>query len=140
MATIKLDTTQLTKAAQEAFRETVLLMGTGFTQSISDPKWDWPNTTKRYGDGSGNKGRTPHEVSSPRDIVDTGRLRSAQQVQFLSATEAQYSWNVQYALYVLLGYTTTKNNVIPGRDWISDGLERVDAQKTFALLLKSKLL
>ncbi|MBW4692204.1 MAG: hypothetical protein KME27_10605 [Lyngbya sp. HA4199-MV5] len=140
MATIKLNTAAIEKAAQAAFRETCLLMGTGFTQSISDPKWDFPTTTKRYGDGSGGKRKTPHEVSSPRDIVDTGRLRASQQLDFVSHTEARYSWNVAYGLAILYGYTTSKSTNIPGRDWVKDGLERVNAQKVFATLLKSKLL
>jgi hypothetical protein len=121
MATITINTAAINRAAKEALAETCLVMGRAFTESISDPKWAWP--------------RKP----SPRDIINTGDLKSSQELIPVSDREYQFKWGADYSLYVLLGYTTRAGNDMPARNWINDGLTRIDVQKTFALLLKSKL-
>ncbi len=118
MPKVTIDTAKLTKAAQSAFKETVLLMGTKFTEVISEPG---------AFDGF------------PGDIVDTGRLRASQQTDFISPNEAQISFNVEYAIFVHEGYTLRNGGSQPGRPWTSEGLKRFDAQKAFGLLLAAKL-
>lgn len=121
MAKITIDLKQIEEKAIAAFKETTLLMGNAFTQEISENKWGWP------------------VEPSPRDVVDTGRLRSSQQLTFLSATQAQWSWNTDYALPVCLGYTKRNGKSYPGRNWVADGLKRFDTQKVFDVLLMAKL-
>ncbi len=93
-------------------------MGTEFTKVISEP-----------GAFAGFDG----------DIVDTGRLRASQKLEFLNASEAQFSWDVEYALYVHEGYKLRNGKQQAGRPWTTEGLKRFDAQKTFETLLKAKL-
>jgi hypothetical protein len=83
-------------------------MGTKFTEVISEP-----------GAFDGFEG----------DIVDTGRLRASQQLDFVSPNEARFSWNTEYALYVLLGFTYRNGREQPGRDWTKRRLEQLDVRR-----------
>lgn len=112
------DTSDAKRAAQQAFKETALILAGQLTQSISDPVWDWPNDP------------------SPRDIVDTGRLRSSQTVTFLGPMEAEYAWPVEYAEYVHEGVALNNGTVLPARPWIDRTLEQHPPDKTFDQLLR----
>lgn len=103
-------------AAKRAFKETAFLVGREFTKSISSNIWDWPTG------------------QSPRDVVDNGQIRASQQLVFLSNTEAEYSWNTDYAYYVHEGYTLANGVEMPARDWTRHGLEQIDIPGTIAKL------
>lgn len=94
--------------AQRAFRETTFLVGREFTKSISSNIWDWPNG------------------QSPRDIVDDGQLRGSQLLVFIGPTEAEFSWNTDYAFYVHQGYTLKNGVEMPARPWTTHGLGQID--------------
>jgi hypothetical protein len=110
---LNFDTGDAKQAAQQAFRDTALILAGQLTQAISDPSWDWPTQP------------------SPRDIVDTGRLRSSQTVDFLGDMEVEYSWPVEYAEYVHEGVALSNGAVLPARPWIDKTLEQHPPDKTF---------
>lgn len=106
--TVQLDESKIIGAAEQAFKETAFLLGREFTQSISSNIWDWPTG------------------QSPRDIVNDGQLRGSQLLVFLSAFEAEYSWNTDYAYYVHQGYTLANGTEMPARDWTRHAQENFD--------------
>ncbi len=121
MAKVTIDLGAVNRATESAFKETCFLLGIEFTKAISEPIWQWDN------------------APSPRDIVDTGQLRASQQVEFVSDSEAQFSWNVEYALYVHEGYQLRNGREVSGRPWTTKGLKRFNPQKVFETLLAAKL-
>lgn len=119
MVKVNLDISIIQGKAIEAFQETCFLLGREFTQVISEVG--------------------AFDTFPDRDLVDTGALRASQQLDFISPTEAQFSWTVDYALYVHEGYTLRNGKQQPGRPWTKLALDRLDAQATFNTLLESKL-
>lgn len=121
MAKLKIDAKKLQKASREAFRETALLFGRSLTMAISSPDWNWPS------------------APSPRDLVDTGQLRSSQQLLFFGDTEAVFSWNTEYAIYVHEGYTTRSGTVYPGRPWTQKAIQEFKPFAVYEQILQDKL-
>ncbi len=107
---LRLDLNQLNIKTEEAFRETCFEMNDVFQEAIQE-----------------------------LGLVGSGDLLRSQQLIFTSPTTAQFRWPVAYAIYLLLGYTTTTGKEVEGRDWIGLGLQRLDVEKAFAMLLKAKL-
>lgn len=118
MAKIQINTKLINEAAQRAIADTAFLYGRENTEVISEP------------------GAFP---STPEDIVDTGALRSSQQVSKVSDNEYLLSWNVDYALYVHEGYTLRNGNRVEGRPWTEEARKRLDINATFSKLLGSYL-
>jgi hypothetical protein len=118
MTKVTINIGKLNQAATEAFKETCFLMGNSFTQVISEPG--------AFDNFDG-------------DLVDTGQLRSSQQLEFQGDDQAQFSWNTEYALFVYEGYSLRNGGEQPGRPWTTEGLKRFDAQAVFAKLLAAKL-
>lgn len=109
---IQIDESKIVGAAERAFKETAFLLGREFTKAISSNIWEWPTG------------------QSPRDIVDDGQLRGSQLLVFLSAFEAEFSWNTDYAFYVNQGYTLANGTEVPGRDWTKYATENFDIPGT----------
>jgi hypothetical protein len=118
MSRVKLNLGKIDRAVDQAFKDTCLLLGRTFTEVISQP-----GAFKGFSGG----------------IVDTGQLRSSQRLEFITDSEAQFSWPTEYALYVHEGYTLRNGSQQPGRPWTTEGLRRFDVDKTFAALLKAGL-
>jgi len=82
-----------------------------FTEEVNADKWTWPNPP------------------SPRDIVDTGRLRDSlnnpnhtgPRTPTVEKTgdlvRAVHTWHVPYAVYVHEGYTLRSGFFGPPRPW-----------------------
>lgn len=94
-----------------------------FKQEIKTVQFGWPRPTKR------KNGQT---VGNPRDIVDLGGFLRSQRRERLSATELRYTWNVPYASLILTGYTTSRGNVCPPRNWIEPALKAQPLERFFA--------
>ncbi|MBW4648908.1 MAG: hypothetical protein KME06_09420 [Kastovskya adunca ATA6-11-RM4] len=107
-------------ATEKAFAETALLLGRKFSEVITEP-------------------RTWAGWSGPLDIVDTGRLRSSQQMVFASPTEAVFAWSLEYAAPVHEGYVTKNGTQIPGRPWTQIAQQEMNVQETFAVLYRQQL-
>lgn len=52
-----------------------------------------------------------------QDIVDTGALKGSQSLSFPHNFQAQFTWSVEYAIYVHQGYTLRGGGHQPGRPW-----------------------
>jgi hypothetical protein len=101
-------------------------------QEIAKEQYTWPVTTRR---------KNGQVVTSPRDIVDTGRLiNSATPPEVSSAggrIALRIAWTAPYAYEVLKGGylvgTTRQNYVAPERDWISRTYRQlqVDGERPF---------
>lgn len=122
---------RLTNQVNAAFVATVQGFANTCQEHITDERWDWPRETVRS-DGS--------IVGSPRDAVDTGRLRDSQTQPFYQSTsaglKATITWapvgedGKEYALAVHNG-EVDGGVVKPGRPWTETALEAVDVGKTF---------
>jgi hypothetical protein len=110
--TVDIDRKAIDQMVERKFLRACVRLGAEFTRQISEPKWDYPTG------------------ESPRDIVDTGRLRASQQGRLIGRLEYEFVWPVRYSLFVLVGGTIRVPGggvrVVPGRDWISAGLEAFD--------------
>lgn len=111
MASVKVNSKKLRRKAEKAFKKTCFRLGRSFTQVISEP------------------GAFPEFPG--QDIVDTGRLRASQQLDFLSPGYARFSWNTAYAAFVLRGYQKRNGQRQPGRNWVAEGLRRADIDRVF---------
>ncbi|MBD0266155.1 MAG: hypothetical protein ICV85_12775 [Tolypothrix sp. T3-bin4] len=121
MTNNNLDFGDIDRALDAAFKETMFLLGREFTKSITSNVWDWPNPP------------------SPRNIIDTGRLRSSQQLTFQGTGQAIFTWPVDYALYVHEGYTMPDGSVFPGRPWTRQTLDNFDVYGVLATNIQRKL-
>lgn len=118
--TVTLRVPEINGAAERAFKETAFLLGRQFTQVITEPRtWDGFNGV--------------------RDIVDTGQLRSSQQLVFTQPLEAVFSWPVEYASAVHDGYTLRGGREVKGRPWTTIALQEFDVQATFGALYAREL-
>lgn len=98
------------------FQDRVKILDTEFTATFNDPIFRWPRATVRS---------TGEIAGSPRNIVDTGKLRDSQTV-VINQLYARFTWSAKngegqdYAAKVLLGSPGK-----PGRDWIRATLDRI---------------
>lgn len=108
-----IDRAILRQALETAFNDTVLRIDAECKKQISAVKWSWP------------KGE------SPRDIVDTGRLRSSQTIVPLAdrngVKRAMISWPVTYAAAVHEGAVFQSGRSMPARPWTREALKSFDA-------------
>lgn len=96
------------EAAQEALLRTALELDAQFTDEISNPKWNWPNEP------------------SPRDIVDTGRLRASQTRVVNPDASITFSWPVEHATTAHDGgFFVGSEQPFPGRPWTELPLSRL---------------
>ncbi len=116
--TLRID--EINAASGQAFRETAFLLGREFTRVITEPR-SWEG------------------FDGPRDIVDLGQLRSAQQLVFTGPMEATYSWNTEYAAAVALGYQPRNGKYVKGRNWVEIAQQEFDIQQTFSELYQANL-
>jgi hypothetical protein len=94
-----------------------------FKEEIKLVQFQWPRPTYR---------KNGTIEGSPRDIVDLGGFLRSQRRERLSATELRYTWNVPYARLILTGYTTSRGNVCPPRNWIEPALKAQPLDRFFA--------
>ena len=97
-----------------AFKSTMFALGVKFNEEISSNKWPWI------------------AAPSPRDIVDTGRLRSSQSLEFESPTQAIFSWATEYAVYVHEGVQFRNGTRTPARRWTESALNNFDLEQAIS--------
>lgn len=102
------------------------LIGFQLQQEISKEQFDWPLKTQQGGTIVTNR-NNGQEVTSPRDIVDTGRLLNSQTPHQIKGNSLQIKWTAPYSKAVLEGqYIVKRYNgtyIAPGRDWITPALQ-----------------
>lgn len=123
----------ITTFDKEKFRKVVRAMATRtfnefseFAQSfIVEEKREFPNdTTRRYGVGVTGK-----NASSPRDVVDSGKLRDSYEKKFeYSPTMCKIllQWSANHAQIVYGGTST-----IPPYPWVLLAMREFDWEKSF---------
>lgn len=116
MVKVQIDSKAVKGAIQQAFRDTALVISAEFTKAITDPIYPW------------DRGE------SPRDIVDTGRLRASQQYQVFG-TSATWLWNVDYSLPVHNGAVLRNGTVLQPRRWTKVAFDRRPPKIVFEQLL-----
>jgi len=116
---LKLDLSRVNRAISKAFDVVVDAQEKAFNDAIVDEIWEWTRPTDR------SNGET---VTSPRDIVDSGELLDSLEVA-RSANEAEFTWTVDYAIYVQYGVTLKNGTVLPARDWVALGVAECDRAK-----------
>ena len=109
--TIEIDSDRIEEEIARAFKSAMFALGVKFTEEISLNKWNWI---------------TP---PSPRDIVDTGRLRASQSLEFESPTEAIFNWATDYALYVHEGVQFRNGTRTRARRWTESALNNFDLER-----------
>ncbi|MHC5897578.1 hypothetical protein [Nostoc sp.] len=119
--TANIDFSNVERAIDVAFKEAMFLLGREFTKSITSNIWQWPT------------------APSPRNIIDTGRLRSSQQMSFQGVGQVTFAWPVDYSFYVHQGYTMPNGTVIPGRPWTTHALATFDVTRTVSTILRRNL-
>jgi hypothetical protein len=117
MVKVNFDGASIKAAAKRAFRDTVLVLEIELVKAITEPVYPWPR-----GD-------------SPRDIVDTGKLRASQRFT-VSGMTANWVWPVEYALIVHDGAKLNNGTILPPRPWTERALKARPPDQVFEQLLK----
>ena len=120
MARVEVYKRQYIEAMKRAFIELQPELVKRFTGEVVAEKWTWP--------------RPP----SPRDIVDTGRLRDSLNNPSQTGPRtppveeiggrlvAMHIWHVPYAVFVHEGYTLRNGFVGPARPWTETAIKSFD--------------
>jgi hypothetical protein len=118
------------KAVGNALAGTVQEFEGALTDAINSAVYFWPGETIRS---------TGEVAKSIRNIVDTGEFRDSQRATQISLKRWEISWEVAYAVVILLGFQGVAGNSQPGRDWISYALGNIDLAKVFSEELRGRL-
>jgi hypothetical protein len=118
------------KGVGDALAATVREFEQALTDAINDAVYFWPNQTIRS---------TGEVANSPRNIVDQGTFRDSQRATRISLRRWEISWEVAYAVVILLGFQGVGGNSQPGRDWIAYTLSNIDLSKVFSEELRGRL-
>lgn len=105
-------------AVRAAMKRTGDWLEQRLTEEISDAKWNWPTQP------------------SPRDIVDSGRLRASMQRESRPGREA-FSWPVSYAVQAHEGAILVNGRRLPARPWTRQPL--AEAEHMFKEFLRQEL-
>jgi hypothetical protein len=117
-------------AVGAALAATVRDLEQALTDAINDAVYFWPGETLRS---------TGEVAKSIRNIVDTGEFRDSQRATRISLKRWEISWEVAYAVIILLGFQGVGGNSQPGRDWIGYALSNIDLAKVFSEELRGIL-
>lgn len=114
MVTVEIYEGPIVKAVQDAFEESMYWLQRQFIMEFTSNKWAWPSG------------------QSPRDIVDSGLLRSQTKSPpqaRLTPTIYEWTWEAEYALAVHNGATFIKGpyagRIFPARSWTKHPLDKL---------------
>lgn len=133
---IEIDGTLIEDRLERAFERYVQRLEAQFTKEITAKQFSWPTQYKTTRGSYNRKGKGRESVGSPRDIIDSGAFRQSIQRTQTGPFAYRFSWNVDYSLYILKGYRTSKGNQMPARDWISPALAKLPPLTTLQKLLR----
>ncbi len=115
---------------QSAFETVVEEFAAEQINQIETVKWNWDGTTHR---------KSGEVVSSPRNIVDLGNLRDSLSVEYLDATEVNYSYPVDYAAAVHEGAVYSSGREMPARPWVDSAIASYPIAERFADEVRRKI-
>lgn len=133
---IEIDGSSIEQRLEQAFASYTQRLEAQFTKEIGTKQFNWPSTYKTTRGSYNRKGKGRESVGSPRDIVDSGALRQSIQRSQSGPFAYRFTWNVDYSLYVLKGYRTSKGNQMPPRNWIKPALAKLPPLQTLQKLLQ----
>jgi len=128
---VKLDTRGLQRKLEQILDDYGPLISFQLQQELSKDQYDWP---RNRSDGSEivTYRKNGQQVTTPRDIVDTGNLLNSQTdpniTSGASYVRLQINWTAKYSKAVLEGNYIVGNlgegrsYIAPGRDWITPAL------------------
>lgn len=93
---------------KEAWDETANQVTEAFNEAFDREVYEWTNQTLR---------QNGELVGSPRDNVDTGKLKESLQVNESGRTANTYVWTAEHAAKSFFG-----ENGKPGKNWIKEGI------------------
>jgi len=103
-------------------------------ESIKASIYPWPTLTDRGG-LIVTRRSNGQEVTTPRNIVDTGTLLRSQSAPQVTPTNLTITWSAPYSGEVLRGgFVVGRSNgsyIAPGRDWITPVLRAEDPLQFF---------
>jgi hypothetical protein len=115
--TIKLDLQaiqQVKNKLYEGLVDTSFILGRNATQELTDVQWYWPRG------------------ESPRDIVDTGRLRaSLQYIENKEQHSVTLNYPVDYAALNHEGGISNEGISFVPRPWLKTAVDKMDFETTF---------
>jgi hypothetical protein len=115
---MKLNLDNLNDSINKALSIAAFAVADASTEAIETERWDWDNETTRS-DGS--------VVGTPRDIVDTGKLRDSQTVTIGDTS-------------ITIEYTADHAAVVHSRrPFLATALKETDVAKKFTNALKDEL-
>lgn len=126
-----LNLTELKKIINKAFRQTVDEFVVELRRQLETVKWEW--------DGTITVRRSGQVVVSPRDIVDTGKLRDSLMVIENNPKFYDLIYDTIYAELVHEGYTTSSGKQKPARPWVETAVRESDLKAVFIQKLQALL-
>ena len=129
-----LDFQELEDAINRAFDRLVERFEDLQKEQIEAFRWEWFNPTKR---------KSGQVVSSPRDIVDTGRLRDSLQVSNIGNNHVRYEYQEKYSGLVHQGFNglgkAGSPENYPARPWVTTACDENDLLEIFREYLAEEL-
>lgn len=111
MASVTIFKQNIERALTNGLQDTVRDLNSAYITAIESPRYGWPGSTAR---------RSGELAGTTRNIVDLGRFRDSQDVEFINPFLAEFSWNVPYAPQIFFGYTTRAGNTFPARNPVEE--------------------
>jgi hypothetical protein len=122
MANVIINDRLIFALTERAFSRAAVEFNAALEKSITDSVYPWPRATRR---------RSGQVVSSPRNIVDTGRLLNSQSYS-IQGTEAEWRWTAPYSIIVHEGATLRNGTEIPARRWTRRALREFNLSRQYA--------
>lgn len=105
---------QVKEQLYEGLVDTAFILGRNATQELTDVQWYWPRG------------------ESPRDIVDTGRLRaSLQYIEYKEQSTVVLNYPVDYAALNHEGGMSKEGISFVPRPWLKTAADKMDFEQTF---------
>lgn len=119
---------QLERISNDALGAVAEEFGQVLRAKIESPEWAWPRQTKR---------RNGSTVGSPRDIVDSGRLRDSQALVKISNSQYRFEWDPVdpesgYPYGIIAHEGAEGGTSYPARRWTEAALAEFDLEKALA--------
>ena len=129
-----LDFQELEDAINRAFDRLVERFEDLQIEQIEAIRWEWFNPTRRT---------SGQVVTSPRDIVDTGKLRDSLQVTNIDDNHVRYEYQEDYAGLVHQGFDGVGRagspENYPARPWVTTAYDENDLLEIFREYLAEEL-
>lgn len=105
---VTLNTTALKRTLEAGFDNANGIFGQDARAEMDAVKWAWSRPTHR---------ENGEIAFTPRNIVDTGRLKNSYQRRKVTRFRHRHLWQTNYALGVHQGFTFKDGTVIHARPW-----------------------